>query len=239
MVSVFPPPCNHDAVWIFIKRRDCASNVWYHVDLDTAEANHSASAPLTAYFDNKRLAGDMAKGIYLKRSADGVGNISPTNVTLKMMNIPTGDFDFSVMGIEMVNIPTGDYYLGDGSIFSGAANARGSFQKNTNIPYLVQSENSITTPGLTSTSTSEPVVNLPAHYPKGHAEFHCMKYELTQQQYVDFLNMLQNDQFNTRKIPNFTSGVWPTVTANHPERSADFLAWMDLCAYLDGLLYGR
>ena len=230
---VSTPPYNHDAVWVFVKRRDCASNVWSHVNLDTTASNHSASSPLMVYFDDRRISGDPAKGIYLKRSSDGVGNIPSTTVTLKMVDIPTGDFDFSVMGIEMVNIPTGNFYLGDGSTASINANARGAFITNTGIPYLVQSENSISNTNLSSTNTSaEPVVSLPAEYPKGYAEFHCMKYEITQGQYIDFLNMITNDQFNERNN-NIATGVWPNVSAPFPTRAIDLFSWMDLCAYLD------
>jgi formylglycine-generating enzyme required for sulfatase activity len=41
---------------------------------------------------------------------------------------------------------------------------------------------------------------IPAEFPKGYAAFHAMKYEVTQQQYVDFLNTLTFDQQLSRTI---------------------------------------
>jgi hypothetical protein len=32
---------NHDAVWIFVKRQDCADNLWTHASLSTNSADHS------------------------------------------------------------------------------------------------------------------------------------------------------------------------------------------------------
>ena len=46
-------PHNHDAVWIFVKYKDCASSVWNHMDLSTSTADHVAASPLEIHLDNK------------------------------------------------------------------------------------------------------------------------------------------------------------------------------------------
>src|SRR5690554_365006 len=227
------PPYNHDAVWLFVKKRDCGSFQWSHTDLSPVAAAHTAAAPLEIYIDG-RDASSNAKGLFVRRSAVGSGNISNTTVTLRVRNLPAGLYDFKVFGIEMVQIPQGSFYLGDGissrSFRSGTAGSN---------PYFVSSEAAISTSSLQSlVSTSNPVA-LPAAYPKGYKEIYCMKYELTQGQYVEFLNTIASDQASSRYITPIPTqrltitGVWPTYSATHPHRAMSNMLFDDLLAYLD------
>lgn len=43
---------------------------------------------------------------------------------------------------------------------------------------------------------------IPSAYPTGYNAFYCMKYEMSQEQYVDFFNTLTRDQQNTRTNAN-------------------------------------
>ncbi|MCP4441836.1 MAG: formylglycine-generating enzyme family protein [Aureispira sp.] len=229
-------PNNHDAAWIFIKKRDCASGQWSHVDLSTTGANHTAGAPLETYLDGKD-GGGVAKGLFLRRSADGVGNITSVSVSIRMVGLAPGEYDFRVFGVEMVNIPQGAYNLGDGNISTG------SFKNGSTSNVLpITSENAITVGTAsgnlyTASSTYRPV-SLPANYPKGFAEVYCMKYEISQGQYVDFTNSLNSDQgaarhFSSAANRHNVTGIWPVAVANAPHRAKNFLAWTDLVAYLD------
>lgn len=228
-------PNNHDAVWVFLKRRDCASGQWSHVDLSSTVANHSAAAPLEIYIDGKDAAN--TKGVFLRRSAVGTGNITNTAVSLRMTALPVGQYDFRVFGIEMVQIPEESFQLGDGNVSTG------SFKRgNTNDPYTVTSEGAITvstaTGNLYTSSTTYRPTSLPANYPKGFAEVYCMKYEMSQGQYVDFVNTLTSDQANLRQITGTSNrlnitGTWPVLVANTPHRAMSFLGWADFLAYLD------
>ena len=228
-------PNNHDAVWLFLKRRDCASGQWSHVDLSSVVGDHTVAAPLEAYIDGKDLAG--TKGLFLRRSADGTGNISSTVVSLRMAAMPLGEYDFRIFGIEMVQIPQGSFQLGDGNISAG------SFKKgNSNDPYVVTSEGAIASSTsaaniYTSSSVYRPL-SMPANYPKGFAEMYCMKHEISQAQYVDFVNLLTSDQAVNRQITGTSNrlnitGTWPVLIANTPHRAMNYLAWADWMAYLD------
>jgi hypothetical protein len=143
--------------------------------LSSVVANHSVAAPLEAYIDGKDVAG--TKGLFLRRSAPGTGNITSTVVSLRMSALPFGEYDFRVFGIEMVQIPQSSFQLGDGDVSTG------SFRKgNSNDPYTVTSEGAIAVSTVaaniyTSSSTYRPV-NMPANYPKGFAESYCMKHEI-------------------------------------------------------------
>jgi formylglycine-generating enzyme required for sulfatase activity len=88
---------------------------------------------------------------------------------------------------------------------------------------------------------------LPAAFPKGYNGFYCMKYELTQQQYVDMLNCLTPTQQSTYldQTGNFyiqgtfldnrygiteTAGVYSTATPHVP---MIFMDWIKGAAFAD------
>jgi len=173
-------PHNHDAVWIFIKKRECASNLWTHVDLSNQAGAHSAGSPLEVFLDGRDAAG--VKGVFVRRSADGLGNISNVSVSLRMSGLVPGQYDFKVFGIEMVDIPEGGFWLGD-----GAATYSYKLGPTTADPYFVGSENAITAGTaagnlyiMGTTSTTYTPLNLPAAFPKGFGRIYCMKYEISQ-----------------------------------------------------------
>src|SRR5690554_456788 len=242
-------PANHDAAWVFVKYQDCATNIWYHADLSNVSADHSAASPLQVD------AVSDSKGVFIRRSALGGGNIAPTAVSLAM-DIPAGTYNYKVFAIEMVNIPQGDFEIGDGT-------SVGTFNSIT----VTAASQSGGIPASTIGGSSQTV---PATFPMGYNTFYSMKYEITQQQYVDFLNTLTYDQQASRQgadpidVPGtqaFSTGnsfrngieilesgnnnVLPAVfvcdlTDGVPNNiddgqniSANFLNWADVAAYLD------
>lgn len=166
-------PANWDAVWVFIKYQDCNTRLWAHTNLSTLATDHSAGSPLQVDTVTD------GKGVFIRRSALGGGNIAATTVTLKMTGLGAGPYNFKVFGIEMVNVPQGAYNIGDTSI-------TGAFTE-----YSVASDGAITAASLGGTPAAG---NIPVAYPAGFSSFYCMKYEISQEQYVDFLNALTYDQ---------------------------------------------
>ena len=78
-------------------------------------------------------------------------------------------------------------------------------------------------------------------YPNGYEAFHCMKYEISQQQYAEFLNTISSIQASTR-FPNSTASrhtIQNTAAppsqyfASRPDRACNYLSWQDVQAYLD------
>lgn len=179
-------PNNYDAVWIFIKYQkvpvgspNCESYLeWDHAKMTNLAGDFSTAAPLTYSFV------DDSVGIFLYRSSDDIGNVGPTSVTVRLnLPVPSPPFDpaynFKVFAIEMVYVPQGNFELGDGI--------------STNTFNSITITNSTTTlaPATIGGGIHQ---TIPANFPKGYSAFYCMKYELTQQQYVDFLNTLTFDQ---------------------------------------------
>lgn len=185
---------NWDAVYIFLKyKRAEVNEPWRHLCIkdngNRVDAGYSWSIART---DNYGV------GMFVFRSSNGAGKAS-TMVRLKV-DISQGDLqpyykatyddfkngriDISVAAIEMVFIPRGPYYLGD----NFSAN---SFISQAKDPYLVTSEavQTVQTKAGTTESLGMPA-ELKALYPKGYEGFYSMKYELSQEQYVYFLNKL-------------------------------------------------
>jgi len=85
---------------------------------------------------------------------------------------------------------------------------------------------------------------LAARFPKGYAGFYQMKYEVTEQQYVDVLNGLAPEQARQRWGPDAgdlaPSRLRHTITQEggrfqtaHPYRAASLISWEDALAWAD------
>ena len=230
-------PGNHDAVWLFIKRKGCASLKWEHTDLSANMNDHTGSGLLEVFVDGKDL-GPNAKGVFIRRKTHGSGNIVNQTVSIRLTGVANGEFDFKVFGIEMVQIPEGEFYLGDGN----STNTPYSFKHGSTVnPFLVTSEDievNATTGLYSHGSSAYTPKELNPKFPKGYNEIYCMKYEISHGQYVEFLNSILSDQaaaraYLTTASRNNVQGTWPNFTTTVPHRAKGFIGWADLCAYLD------
>ena len=240
-------PNNHDAIWVFVKRRlGCSSGSWTHVRLSHLATRHEVGAPLEVFIDGKDPSYTTAgvTGVFLRRISAGTGNIINVPIVLEMRNIPLGEFDYKIFAIEMVYIPTSRFYIGDGSPQCGGAPC--TYYKftsgNTENPLLITSDGALTAGTalgqIYSSSTNRPV-NIPVAFPLGYDSIYCMKYEISQNQYVNFLNLLDDNGAATTRAyiglanRNNINGVWPSYSSSTPDRANNWMNWYDLLAYLD------
>ena len=172
-------PANWDAVWVFIKYQDCNTRLWAHAGLSTIAADHSTASPLQV---DPVTDG---RGVFIRRSALGGGNITATSVTLKM-TIPLGTYNYKVFGIEMVNAPQGAFDIGDAT----------SAATYNSVSVTATSQSG----GLSAATIGGTSAAVPATFPMGYNSLYCMKYEISQEQYVEFLNSLTYDQQKSRTI---------------------------------------
>lgn len=205
-------PVNYDAVWIFVKYQ-VGNGEWNHALLNTTSGNHSVGSEngVSSEIEVGTTSGNGI-GVFLKRSANGTGNINWDNVQLRWEYGSNGVADddlvtVKVFAIEMVYVPTASFYVGSGGGETSAFHAGG-----TTDPYQITSEGDITVSNLSSSDLyydgdGDQTGPVPANFPKGYAAFYCMKYEVSQEQYVDFLNCLNYDQQErrTRTVPSSTA----------------------------------
>lgn len=186
---------SRDAAWVFVKYQDCGSTnkSWDHLNL--ASSGHSIGGSLLqidVVSDNK--------GVFIRRSAFGGGDNPATQVTLAFQTAfsDISQVNFDVVGVEMVYVPQGAFYSSDGASNNRFGNNATGAIREINTEAEIPA-NGLSNVGGSSSSTTHlrhPAVI--ANFPKGYNGFYCMKYEITQGQYVHFLNSLPATQQSIR-----------------------------------------
>ncbi len=170
---------NWDAAWVFFKYKN-VNGAWQHMYL----TNIGNTIP--SGFTSSIATSPFGVGTFLYRSAAGSGTSTLTNVELGIEAAQaTGIFDISAYCIEMVYVPQASFYVGDGV-------SDGSYFPVTNIASNITT---LVDPLATPTSISSTT------FPNGYNAFYCMKYELSQGGYRDFLNSLTYNQQVSHIVP--------------------------------------
>jgi formylglycine-generating enzyme required for sulfatase activity len=271
-------PYNWDAAWVFIKYRvnpaSGGDGLWRHATINTTGSVAPTGSTISVPSDGV--------GAFIYRSTDGTGTFTVTGAQLQWnygLNYKNstdliGDndiVDIKIFAIEMVYVSQGSFYVGDG----GNSGVCGRFNRqNATTPFQITDETVPATLGgalaITANLHNNNALGMDAPddfnnsttqslaeaFPKGYNAFYCMKHEIIQQQYVDFLNMLTYTQQATRtpiapnsaagtyffnqyrhKIKISTPGVESTTSAVYTSDylyvSCEYMSWADMAAYLD------
>ncbi|MEM6803182.1 MAG: SUMF1/EgtB/PvdO family nonheme iron enzyme [Bacteroidota bacterium] len=194
-----------------------------------------------------------------------------TDYRIKVKNQIRGIRSYS---LEMVEIPQGAYYLGASKSFEDRNTkntSRGSLGAPLNAffrvgdkdqfegAYSVTSENEIQIGNCkgclgykdakiegVNTYSGDKQGILPKKFPKGYEAFYQMRYELTEQEYCDFLNSLTANQARQRidvngiffkgsrkSYGNFIEFEKGKYITTKPKQACNFLSWNDCLAYAD------
>jgi len=252
-------PSNYDGAWVFIKFKE-NGGIWEHATINYIDGTAANDGHTEAAGSTIRTTPDGV-GVFVYRNADGNGDVNFSQIQLRWNY--GADFvdqnsivDVQVYAIEMVYIPQGTYPLG--STTSGSESDH--FFTNTGIfgfrdTYDVDSEDAITVSSSVGNlyyevasfeNNGDQLGPIPAAFPKGYAAFWCMKYEITEDQWICFFNSLTETQKNNRDITGpdgkntdgvvsrntiaYTTG---NATSDAPARAVSFLSYEDNAAYLD------
>lgn len=204
-----------------------ANRIWEHALLN--DLGHSTPAGsvlwpgLTDETAPYNVTTNPVLGVFLFRNAVDGGTLSLSNVSVRWNYRQQGIIDVAicdlqVIAIEMVRINEGAFFVGTGGSESSSFTAANSTSGNT-----VALEVGAVAPTLQGNSASSLATNLSARgnidlsgtstatfaaeFPTGFAAFFMLKYELSQQQYVDFLNSLTRRQQDTRTATDLSVGV--------------------------------
>jgi formylglycine-generating enzyme required for sulfatase activity len=138
------------------------------------------------------------------------------------------------LAIEMVYVAGGAFWAGNtNAIINSSFHAQG----NTNSPVYIASDDPFTIYWGPSDANSATISNA---FPKGYNAFYCMKYEITQGQYTDFLNLLPASQAANR-YSSASTGSGYTIGTNTmgaytngaADRACNFTSWADEAAFAD------
>jgi len=251
----YTEPYNYDAAWVFVKYKG-VSGEWQHAWLNTTNGNHTAPSGSEIKIGVTNISGTYRGiGAFFQRSENETGNFSKTGVQLRWEYIANGvldgaTVDIQVFAIEMVYVPLGSFTVGDGvsaNTFCKANDVTSPYETFTigaTAPTLAGNHSSSSPSRLSARGNWDLIpgatANLATGFPTGYDDFYCMKYEIMQQQYVDFLNSLTTTQASNRYSSGnpggrygitVTSGVYSNTTTQYV--ACNYLSWADLAAYLD------
>ena len=243
---------NHDAIWVFTK----FTSVWdRHPKL--AADGHKIVAQFEESVGLDFMVSPDSLGVMISPSSTFRGNIhcriqlfldtTSQQIDWRKMN------GMTVYGIEMVHIPEGSFTLGspDEPAIKNAAFYKSDANGNPDGLITVESEAAIPVgaeKGQLYYWSEEALYNgdqqgpVPANFPKGFDAFYIMKYELTQGQYVEFLNKVPDndtyirapqagkDYYKKRGTIYYKDGKY---MAKDPHRPMNYVSWEDAMAFTD------
>jgi formylglycine-generating enzyme required for sulfatase activity len=182
---------NWDAAYIFMKYKTI-DGLWK--DIYIQETNYTIPAGFSLYTQGFYGGFQSKMGFFLYRSIVGSGNVSLTGVKIVIppvlnngINIGLGIYDVKVFGIEMVHIPSGSFFAGD----NASTNSYRTDPAN-NTPYFIKNNSTDIATNIDPLNTTTTIGSLT--FPNGYNAFYCMKYEISQGAYRDFLNTLSYAQ---------------------------------------------
>lgn len=219
---------NWDAAWLFAKFRG-ADGIWRHATLSPVATDHGkpAGVAIEVGLDDNRAADDKdgghGLGVFVHRDRIGSGPNAWKGISLRWLHDVDGVSDpaaaeIRVLGIKMVYVSKGAFWAGDDVGIARTSGVVAQFQAgNSNAPLRIESDDALTLGGNSVANlgnhdswglqncedfSSWVTQRLPAKFPKGVAAFYCMRSELTEGQYVEFLNTLTyKQQAAHTKIP--------------------------------------
>ena len=235
-------PGNWDAAWVFVKYRIDGGN-WQHATLSTSPGDFSV--PSGCSID----IGSDGKGFFAYRNSEGSGSINWKGVSIcwdyGADGVPDNatNIEVQVFGIEMVYVPQGRFVVGSNGGIENNHFHQGDvvtkpFAITTEDEIRLGNDNDRSLWALGEWDNPDVGTELPAVFPKGYDAFYCMKYEISQGQYADFLNTLTSTQVENRYSPisvnRYTiGGTYPDLTASSPDLACNYISWADGTAYCD------
>jgi hypothetical protein len=205
---------NWDAVWVFIKYKT-ASGEWKHAKINPTGYDHGQGSPNIIQPTADKM------GAFIRLGLKGQGNFNAEGMQLQWnygldgLNSVNG-LEVKVFAIEMVYQPQGDFSvsrdfssigdftgLGDWSDYDLRLSASGNniVVVNTRLsPVVSNPEISLRIKGDAGLDRNKDGIVENTIYPTGYFPFYLFKYEMSEQQYADFLNCLTTAQISTIDI---------------------------------------
>ena len=226
-------------------------HAWLNNDGHTAPAG-TIEAGLQTPGTNFNATTNPALGVFIHSNNNRNGDINYTNTQLRWNYGRNGVRDdalinVQVFAIEMVRVTQSAFFLGSGGM-EGGSFTNGSWISGAPIPLQITSENAITigqTAGnlwgtsTSGTSTIGAAGTLSADFPKGFRTFYCMKYELSQGQYRDFLNTLSYSQQALRTASSPASAVGTgALSSTNANRNGIDISTPGIAATNTAAIYG-
>jgi len=224
---------NRDAVWVFMKWYSFDDTKWYPARvmadkvLNPTEIDLGVDGDVDGESDSIRVLVPLDRvGFIIERSTQEKGEMDRRNIKVQWKYDDDGLHDdtkarksvhIMMVAIEMVYAEEGEFWIGDGNGTAESEKAwheykDGSAIDNQAVKVTVDSKK-ITYDGAAGTYDISGPDGIPLNdsYPTGYKSFYYMKYEISQHQFVHFLNSLTKNQQRSRvpfPIDNMTGAVY-------------------------------
>ncbi len=254
---------NHDAVWLTFRLDNGASPTDKRLcaitfsGVNPVGSSTGTNTAIEVYVPNDKL------GVFVRLADFGSeAQVSSQNLQVTVDYASCGftendQVEATVFGLEMVFVPQGAFYAGD---FDTSAAAFNQGSSDTDAWYISNSAAiSVANPSsngyryVSNNNTNEAATGasftIDSDFPNGYDAFYAMKYEITEGQWVEFVNSLPTDAARSnRDLTNGShknsdavksrntvscSGTPTVCSTSRPYRAATYLTWMDLLAFLD------
>lgn len=255
---------NHDAAWLTVRLNNSSvSPANKKLCSLTSSGLNPTGTSVGSNIGIELYVPTDKRGVFVQPKNYGVQNsISSTGVQLTVDYSSCGFSDSdsvnaSVFGLEMVFVPEGAFYAGDQGV-STASLVEGSSDSD---PWYISSNDNISvsnplsngyryvSAGLAQEDSTGATFSIAEDFPKGYAAFYVMKYEITEGEWVEFINSLptaeareshditdsthKNSDSVEKRNTVSCSGSPLTCSTDRPSRALGFLSWMDVAAFLD------
>lgn len=189
---------NWDAAWIFMKYKT-ASGEWKHCKISSVGFDHGQGTPNIIEVPSDQM------GAFVRLNGVGNAHIDIQGLQLQWDYSAEGisnvdGLEVKVFAIEMVYMPEGDFCVyqtvGASGLGISAPGGNQAVINNRMTPLLsyYQPTGTCRVKGDSGLdSNADGVVDKP-NYPTGYKPFYAAKYEMSEQQYADFLNCLTSAQ---------------------------------------------
>lgn len=245
---------NWDAAWVFIKYR-VGFGEWQHAKLHNSGHTPGSGTPATIAIGLPNERADFhttdnpGVGAFIYRSENGTGTFTTTGNRLRWNygadDIPDDAYlTIRIFAVEMVYVAPGPFWLGSGvaeagSFFAGAATSSSPFWVTESWDGCISNtEGCLWGNTIAGRNTIGDPGSLNPDFPNGYDGFYSMKYPISQQQYVDFLNTLPPAQATARAYTGggFRNGITLSdgmYQTSNPFVANNFMSWMDGVAFTD------
>jgi hypothetical protein len=234
---------NWDAAWVFMKYKDASGN-WQHVQLNTTGFANGTGTANTIQVGSDKVGAFVYRSAAGTGTFTSTSMQLQWNYGLSGLTSVIG-LEIRVFAVEMVYVPQGDFNIAKGfyvissqccggNDFNGLFNAPGG-----NFPVINQRLSPALSYAITNQYNQQGITAETANirikgdagidtnndgvvdnttYPTGYKAFYSYKYEMTEQQYADFLNTLSATQITTLGVAGssltLTNGQYFTSTPN-------------------------
>ncbi|MFC1704449.1 formylglycine-generating enzyme family protein [Candidatus Omnitrophota bacterium] len=258
---------NHDAVWVFVKYKTKTEDWAHASLTTSGinPSGYSRGTGTTISIDVAHLGGSTRKGCFISRTNVGYGTVDTDDIQLLWDYNTDGVSDtdvideIKVLGVEMVYIPEGNFIIGDGN---GSGESTYAFHVASDSGVHITSDSAsdvvADSGGLDDATLVVDGIGIDGddgldidnngiwalfggtdnlYFPTGWQDSYMMKYEISQGQYSDFLNLLPDAQAANR-YDNSTYGTYrytidTDYSVDREDRACVYLSWMDTAAFCD------